>query len=273
MSAPVLDRGERAGRERRNLKWAESTRPLCSASSKRMANGMFSVPTMVPGDGLGDLSKEPDSDSDCDANARLVLGNGSCDQDGRWNQDFVMKLVVPTNCYHYYEQEVGPFASLSQLPMEDAERILGQIRAEGTRFASKRAIDYVRVRTELEQLARGLFIDKGGKPKTSVPYYLTLGRCEWLVEWYNNGAELGIPLSSLDPLSVSFTYGDLFPTMRYADAKPYRKKTYMLEEIGQVIDEYGLPQEWNRDGKKGPERYIEVQLWDEEPIIQYLRVS
>jgi hypothetical protein len=184
-----------------------------------------------------------------------------------------MKPVVPSSCYHYYERAVGPFVSLSELPPEEAERVQDQIREDGTRFASARALDYVKIRLELEQIARGLFIEKGGKPKSPFPYYLTLGPCDWLLEWYEEGAQLSIPTCSLDPLTVSFTYGDLFPTMRYQDAKPYRKKLFMLEEIGQLIEEYGLPQEWNGDGKRAPERYIEVQLWDEDPIRQFTKNS
>ena len=30
-----------------------------------------------------------------------------------------------------------------------------------------------------------------------------------------------------------------------------------------MIGQYGLPQQWNADGSKGPERYIEVQIWDD----------
>lgn len=69
--------------------------------------------------------------------------------------------------------------------------------------------------------------------------------------------------------SISFSYGDLFPTMCYEDDRPYRKQVYTQAEIVTVIDKFGLPQEWNSKGDKGPERYIEVQIWDEEVIEQY----
>lgn len=46
---------------------------------------------------------------------------------------------------------------------------------------------------------------------------------------------------------------------------------YSLYEIPEVVRLYGLPQEWNKDGRFGPERYIEVQVWDDEPIEKYLR--
>ena len=35
------------------------------------------------------------------------------------------------------------------------------------------------------------------------------------------------------------------------------------EEILKIIDKYGLPQDWNPDGKYGPERYVEVHVWSD----------
>lgn len=65
-----------------------------------------------------------------------------------------------------------------------------------------------------------------------------------------------------DIRTLSFTYGDSMPTFsdRCADGKEYRKKVYFYDEIIKLIDKYGLPQDWNDDGKFGPERYIEVQV-------------
>ena len=36
------------------------------------------------------------------------------------------------------------------------------------------------------------------------------------------------------------------------------------------MDKYGLPQEWNEDGSKGPERYIEAHVWSNEVIRKYM---
>jgi hypothetical protein len=41
---------------------------------------------------------------------------------------------------------------------------------------------------------------------------------------------------------------------------------YTYEEIVEIIKKYGLPQVWNEDGRYGPERYIEVQVWSDEPL-------
>lgn len=57
--------------------------------------------------------------------------------------------------------------------------------------------------------------------------------------------------------------------MRVKDDKPYRRQVYTKQEIIKVIDKYGMPQDWNEHGDKGPERYIEVQIWDNDVIKRY----
>lgn len=99
---------------------------------------------------------------------------------------------------------------------------------------------------------------------------MTLGACNWLQTWYMEPEMITIDWNEISKQSMSFTYGDLFPTMRYPDEKPYRKQVYTKDEIVRVIDQFGLPQDWNSDGDKGPERYIEVQIWDEQIIQKYL---
>jgi hypothetical protein len=165
--------------------------------------------------------------------------------------------------YHYYEEEMGPFRNLSGLNQDDADQVMNRLKTEGQVFASQRSDDYMNIRRELEARARAMFIIKGGKPINSYPHYMTLGECRWIKEWYEQGKELRIHIDEFDPEQISFTYGDLFPTMRYKDGKPYREELYMKQEIIAIIEQYGLPQIWNADGKLGPERYIEVQIWND----------
>ncbi|MNZ50759.1 hypothetical protein D3C78_685530 [compost metagenome] len=178
--------------------------------------------------------------------------------------------IMKYNLYHYFEQDKGPFRNLSKLSIEQASLISNQIRTEGRSFASQRNDDYLMIRRELERQARDQFICKGGKPRNSYPHYMTLESCKWLETWYSNPGRISIDWNEFSKESISFTYGDLFPTMRYPDGKAYRKQVYNKDEIIEIIQEYGLPQEWNSNGENGPERYIEVQIWDEEIIKRYL---
>jgi hypothetical protein len=180
------------------------------------------------------------------------------------------KISYPSFLSHYYEFSKGPFLNLSNLPSGQAEAILEKIRQEGLVFASKRAGDYLEIRRELEEKVRKLFIVKGGKPQRKRPHYMILGACPWLKNWYVDGREIRIPLTHFKPEIVSFTYGDTFPAMRYQDGKPYRDQVYTLDELPELIHLYGLPQEWNAQGQSGPDRYIEAQVWADEPIKLFL---
>ena len=180
---------------------------------------------------------------------------------------------MAVDLYHYYEASRGPFHNLSDLPLAEAERIQDQIRQEGRIFASQRSTDYLTIRRELEQRVRRLFIEKGGKPRRSCPHYMIVGASDWLKGWYQQGCEVRIPLTAFDADVVSFTYGDTFPAMRYMDGKPYRGCVYTAAELPRLIEIYGLPQEWNTSGKLGPDRYIEAQVWADEPLLAYLSVN
>ena len=176
-------------------------------------------------------------------------------------------VPFPDFLCHYYEAARGPFFNLSDLPSEEAEKILDAIRQQGGVFASRRPAGYLQVRRRLEEQVRRRFIAKGGRPQRDRPHYMILGACPWVKSWYHAGCELRIPLAEFDPACVSFTYGDTFPAMRLQDGKPYRGQVYTLAELPEIVRRYGLPQERNPDGKSGPERYIEAQVWCEVPRV------
>ncbi len=87
-----------------------------------------------------------------------------------------------------------------------------------------------------------------------------------MLNWYADGCALRLPLGALDPQTVSLTYGDSFPAMRYQDGSPWRGQVYTLAELPALVARYGLPQVWNADGRRGPDRYIEAQLWSDVPL-------
>lgn len=177
---------------------------------------------------------------------------------------------LPDFLCHYYERASGPFRSFSMLAPEEANALQAALRARGDVFASQRAEDYLAVRRELEQRVRALFIAKGGRPIRERPHYLILGANPWLLGWYREGCELRLPLDDFDPATISFTYGDTFPAMRYDDGLPTQGQVYTLDELPALIAEFGLPQIVNPDGACGPRRYIEAQVWDNAPLRAYL---
>jgi len=178
--------------------------------------------------------------------------------------------MIPDYLYHYYDCSKKPFLNLSDLAQSEAEVVLQQIRQNEHSFASKRTKDYLATRHKLEVQIRNLFIEKNGKPQRETPHYMILGRCDWVKSWYTEGCELFMPLANFKPEHISFTYGDTFPTMRFLDDKPYRKQVYTLAELPDIIEEFGLPQKWNPEGKHGPERFIEAQIWDDTVLEEQL---
>ena len=175
--------------------------------------------------------------------------------------------------YHYYDKTIGPFKNLSDLDREEADKVLQQIAITKPNVqCAKRSVDYMQARAYYENILRTEFQKKGGYIQRQVPHYMVVEHSPWLSTWYENSAYIKIPIEEFDLRTVSFTYGDSHPTFsdRVNDGKEYRKKLYTYDEILEVINKYGLPQDWNDDGKFGPERYIEAHIWSDEVIGKYL---
>lgn len=131
--------------------------------------------------------------------------------------------------YHYYDKNIGPFRNLSELSMEDANRVLREIAITKPNVqCAKRNADYMQARAYYENILRNEFQKKGGVICRQVPHYMVIEHSPWLSSWYENSSYIKIP-----------------------------------------IEKYGLPQEWNNDGQYGPERYIEAHIWSDEVIKKY----
>ena len=176
----------------------------------------------------------------------------------------------PNKLFHYYNKEDGPFRSISRLSITDAYLLHNKLKDDKRRFASKRDGQYLSKRRKIEENIRSMLLAKGGKPKITKPHYFVLGECKWLLEWYPEGETICVPIELLDENVISFTYGDSLPTFFHEDGKPYRKQIFQLSELPKIIETYGLPQIVNPNGEKGPDRYIEAQLWTDDPIVSYL---
>src|SRR5690242_11026963 len=109
--------------------------------------------------------------------------------------------------YHYYEKSKGPFKNLSDLNIDEAQKIQNEIKAKNEVFASNRQKGYLDRRKELEQIARNIFISKGGKPIRRVPHYMVVNECKWLQSWYKEGEFVRIHISKFNLDTISFTYG------------------------------------------------------------------
>lgn len=175
--------------------------------------------------------------------------------------------------YHYFDKRTGPFKSMTALPEEEAQKLLGQIKKQrpGSMCAQRDAA-YISNRRNCERILLKEFMEKGGMIDIATPFYMVVEHCPWLYTWYEQPDYLRIPIKEFDLKKISFTYGDSMPTFspKVNDSKEYRRKVYTYDEILNIMDKYGLPQEWNEDGSKGPERYIEAHVWSNEVIRKYM---
>ena len=185
-------------------------------------------------------------------------------------------VQLPDHLYHYYEHSRGPLRNLSDLAPDEAEAVLEALRQRDDGFASQRNSDYLSIRRELEAFVRARFIDKGGEPLRNTPHYFTLGACDWVETWYAHGSEIHIPLAEIDVRQC-----DQLHLRRYFPGDALRRRQTVsptglhaggTRRSGRAM--YGLPQEWNADGKGGPDRYIEAQVWYDPPAIKrYISIS
>jgi len=176
--------------------------------------------------------------------------------------------------YHYFDKTIGPFVNLSDVSIDEVNAILNTIKITKPNVQSaQRDAEYMERRYFYEEILREEFIRKGGFLKRKSPHYMVVEHSPWLSTWFENSTFIKIPIKEFDLKTVSFTYGDSHPTFspwpRADDGKEYRNKLYTYDEILEIIKKYGLPQDWNNDGKYGPERYIEAHIWSDETIDKY----
>ena len=76
----------------------------------------------------------------------------------KWREESMPKNIMPKMLFHYYEKSIGPFVNLSDLPLEEAEKVLNDIRCKGDTFAAQRKPDYLSKRFNLGDKARELYL-------------------------------------------------------------------------------------------------------------------
>lgn len=174
--------------------------------------------------------------------------------------------------YHYFDKSLPPFANLSELPLDEANAVLNKIKTTRPNSQSAQRHDkYAEYRRNCENIIRTKFAEKGGIIERSTPHYMVIEHSPWLRTWFENCDHLKISIDEFDLNTLSFTYGDSMPTFSPAikNKKEYHNQLYTFDEILKIIDKYGLPQNWNDDGKYGYERYIEVHVWSDSTINKY----
>lgn len=174
--------------------------------------------------------------------------------------------------YRYFHDFIDPFRNFTDFNFSSGKEYVRYIKEH--KIPCPRSYDeyYFEKRIIIEKEIRQSFIDLGGKPINEHPIYMVLGNCDyWFYRVKRCVGSLAIPLNDFDTSTISFTYGDSLPSFDAYPGfiRPYSHKVYTIDSIYEIIKKYGLPQNWNADGSHGWETYIEVQVWNDAPLIFY----
>lgn len=188
--------------------------------------------------------------------------------------------MIPPYISHYYVRGSKPFQTISELDDDAWQKLcveLEERRLNDPSYNRRFGPRYRSVRLEAEEKLRACFRAKGGLIQRKAPIYFCLGSSNW---WWGfcDHREVRINLQNVDPRTISFTYPDSFTSMgmleRFGirhEPRPYHGQVFTLDEIQEVVNEYGMPGGASLSGyteyhQEGLEIYIEAQLWSDEPL-------
>jgi hypothetical protein len=187
---------------------------------------------------------------------------------------------------HLYKRGTEPFRTLSALQEEEAVAIMQSLYVPGSIFWERfeDPLAYLRLRKQIEQGIRQTFMAKGGIPRDAHPIYMAFGRTCWMQTGLDavtlaTTAEIEVPLALFRECDVSFTYPDSMVSYFLAmekDAEYYLPafygKVFTLPEICSIVKSSGLPGgTWGNKLPGSTPNYIEAQVWNHEPLLEYWR--
>lgn len=181
---------------------------------------------------------------------------------------------LPTSLTHIYHPDKGPFRNLCDLPVEEAEAVLAEIRTSGLRPVRP---NYLQRRLAAEDWLLRAGRERIRRARLAHPIYFFLGD-------FADGRDPSRPASIVLPLclfpadTITFTYPDsmtshLFATRPdlAAERRDHHGRVFTLDEIRELVLRLGLPKpNWPRLPGARSDGYIEAQVWDAGPLRAYL---
>jgi hypothetical protein len=194
-------------------------------------------------------------------------------------------VLIPPFVTHYHLPDRRPFLNLSDLDDADAMQVMSallRMRDQGLQSRSFGRV-YLQWRRATEARMRELFNERSGEPLRLAPHYFVLGECRWYAGLARNMQAVTLAIADLPPNQTTFTLVDSFTAMglgaRFGQdhpLRPHQARLYLLEELDEVVGEYGLPDDDRpADGYQGYEnrpvtQFIEIQVWCDEPVAAFL---
>lgn len=188
-------------------------------------------------------------------------------------------ITMPAFATHYHLADKPPFLNLSDLTKTELAVVMRDLDDRRVNSGLKRVFGrrYMELRALTEARLHELFLEAGGRPIRRSPHYFVLGSSEWYRGLSPDTREVVIALEELPSEVTSFTYPDSFTAMEFGprfklpqEPRPYHGHVYRLEQLPDVVAQYGLPDDRDtayEDYQHRPfEKYIEIQVWSDEPV-------
>jgi hypothetical protein len=175
---------------------------------------------------------------------------------------------------HNYDPSRGPCRNICELSEVEAERVLGEIRASGLRSIKSNYLERRRLTEDWLIRERRRLL---GPTTLDRPVYFFLGD-------FSDGKDPSRPTSlvmrlrDFPPETLTFTYPDSMASLPIAtrddlrlQRKRYHGQVFTLGQIESVAAEFGMPGDrWKNDPTMKYDKFIEVQVWDDRPIKEWL---
>ena len=160
---------------------------------------------------------------------------------------------------HYCHKDLEPFRSISSYSEKTDEIVNRLSQLEGKAYNRFRNYEwYASQRKETEQWLYHGFIEGGGIPKITNPFYFVLGNSEYIQSCYGEDVKLyHIRLEEVCEKEISFTLSDSM----YIHVSGEEKKVLTKKDLYEYIENQGITLldyviRLDKDHK-----YIEAQIW------------
>jgi len=191
-----------------------------------------------------------------------------------------MATAIPTFVTHYHLADKRPFLNLSDLSQSELADVMQDLEWRRGASGLKRVFGprYMHLRRLTEARLYELFLQAGGMPERKAPHYFVFGSSEWHRGLAPDTRGVVLPVVDLPAEVTSFTYPDSFTAMAFGpqfglplQPRPYHNHVFRLPQLKEVVAQHGLPADGAGEGYEGYahgpfEKYIEVQVWADEPI-------
>jgi hypothetical protein len=172
--------------------------------------------------------------------------------------------------YYYYKKGLQPFRTVMDFPEAELTAFMETYLPEEDIF-HKDPSKYITKRRETELWLHTSFRQKGGRPASSKPIYMTLGKSPYIERLGVYTECLEVPISLLTPETLSFTYTDSYVSRWLAEIAhecfnpSLHGKVFTFSEMLRLLsDPTCFSGQYSGHGRY--DFFVEAQVWDHAPL-------